>query len=49
MSSRTNIKRTFLEVYKDNEFLLVDSIDETRDEYFNEIERYKTAISFLKS
>jgi|TARA_R110002167_G_scaffold196067_1_gene399062 hypothetical protein len=48
-AARTNIKRTFLEVYKDNEFLLVDSIDETRDEYFNEIERYKTAISFLKS
>lgn len=48
-ATRTNIKRIFLEVYKNNEFLLIDTIDETIDEYRNLIERYKTAINFLKS
>jgi len=48
-ATRTNIKRIFLEVYKGTELLLVDSIDEDIDEYRNQLERYKTAINFLKS
>lgn len=48
-ATRTNIKRIFLEVYKGTEFLLVDSINEDIDEYRNQLERYKTAINFLKS
>lgn len=48
-ATRINMKRIFLEVYKGTEFLLVDSINETRDEYLNQLERYKTAINFLKS
>ena len=48
-ATRTNIKRTFLEVYKLTEVLVVDSINEDIDEYRNQLERYKTAINFLKS
>lgn len=48
-ATKLNIKRIFLEVYKGTEFLLVNSIDENIDEYRNQIERYKTALNFLKS
>lgn len=48
-ATKVNIKRIFLEVYKGTEFLLVNSINQDIDEYRNQIERYKTALNFLKS
>lgn len=47
-ATKTNIKRTFLEVNKNNTILIVNNIDETIDEYKNLIQRYKIGLEFLK-
>lgn len=47
-ATRTGIKRTFLEVYKNDDVNLISGIDTDIDEYENLIERYKLAITYLK-